>query len=66
MNNEVFESLLSRVLDRDLSLREFAEFEQHLTESPESRARYIEYVDRLVNFLCIYWKEVVVSVLFCL
>jgi ferric-dicitrate binding protein FerR (iron transport regulator) len=45
VNNEVFESLLSRVLDRDLSLREFAELEQHLTESPESRARYIEYVD---------------------
>lgn len=45
MNDELFESYLSRSLDRDLTAQEFAELEQHLIGSPEARARYLEYVD---------------------
>ncbi|MGB0993503.1 MAG: LamG-like jellyroll fold domain-containing protein, partial [Akkermansiaceae bacterium] len=36
---------MSRALDQDLTPGEFFEFEQHLTSSPEARARYMEYVD---------------------
>lgn len=45
MKPEVFESYLSRALDRDLTAEEFAEFEQELIASPEARALYLEYVD---------------------
>ena len=45
MTPDVFEFYLSRVLDWDLSPEEFAELEQHLTDSPEARARYMEYAD---------------------
>ncbi|MCP5535752.1 MAG: FecR domain-containing protein [Akkermansiaceae bacterium] len=45
MNNAVFESNLSRALDRDLSPGEFADLERHLIASREARLRYMEYVD---------------------
>ena len=43
MNQETFETYLSRLFDQDLSEQEFRELEEHLSHSPEARAYYRDY-----------------------
>lgn len=45
MRPEEFELMLSRLMDRDLSEKEFEEFERHLMSSPEAQERYLDHVD---------------------